>query len=143
MLSTIKTILKLRAEEHDIKTALAHTYGAPNGIDIPARMALFRQLYIVKGKLDKFSKREIRIALGVEKLREEIRKTPRPELPENIEPPKPLPEDDFLRILLLFVLLAQDKPVQAFLALSFGALALLFAADSPTTPQMPALRMKI
>jgi|GEM_PF-4038602 len=41
MLPTIKTILKLLAEEHDIKTALAHTFGNPNGIDIFARTVLF------------------------------------------------------------------------------------------------------
>ena len=44
----IKTILKLLAEKHRIKLALANSACDPNGIDIPARMALFSRLFMVK-----------------------------------------------------------------------------------------------
>ncbi len=48
MISTIKAILKLLAEERQIKLALADSVCDPNGLDIPARMALFSRLFMVK-----------------------------------------------------------------------------------------------
>ena len=142
MLATIKTILKLLTEERQIKLALSNLASDPNGMDIPARMALYNRLFKVKAKLDKYSEKEIRIALGMENLTDEIREAAPHHSADDAEQPQPLPEDDFLRILLFLVLLSQDKPFQAFLALSFGAIALLLPVDPPTTPQKPALRMK-
>jgi hypothetical protein len=130
MLATIKTILKLLEELSQIKSELADMgiarAGAKHSYN-PYRTELFASLCHIKAKLNLYSEKEISLAKKLETLKAQHKESAWHK-DNNLVLSKPVQihEDDFLRMLIFYYLLAEGKQVQAFLSLSFGWVALFF-----------------
>ena len=137
MLATIKTILRLLEEEDQLKSALRVTVAeGDKAIYNPYRTELFARLAEIKVLLRAYGDDEISIARQWKtmKARFAAKQANHPTPPTSTKPIK-MTEDGFLRVLIFLYFLTKGEPMQAFIALSFGAGALMLAETETTSPK--------